>query len=388
MTWAILFFWINSVWGSGELPISERHFSQLPDPRTPEIAILGDSSSTGTLADPKVEATRSTMFQRIPIYLGSSNWRPQPNLEIYSSADEFHLKEPLQTPLRIYVSQAELKMSNEVQKKSIDQQSRSARVLEQLEYSWGYLIGRRLNVPGSKILFVGNSRARINYLWNQILRLKEASPTHLPRRIFVNYTANDFCDPELFQKPSKDFFNSIEEKLRENLLALQKHMKPHPFGTTIYLVSPLPVLNALRNPEILQKEISMVGGDLTCSEFRQLQQPRYFLRYDIAQEIRASCPVLYKTQPHESAKINHLHHLVEGMGQSEYEVVRQLQINPQPGFQFVYVPGLTTLSMTAKDVANDCLHPSIYAHEKFARHIWKYLQIPSAPLLFDVASGR
>ncbi len=388
MFWTVLFFILNSTWGAGLIQPQGAYISEFPDPQMPEMAVLGDSSSSGTLADPTLEATRSTMIQRIPIYLGSSEWKSKPDLDIYSAPSEFNLSLPVLPPSRLYISKAELQISNPQQKKFIDQQSRSARILEQMEYSWGYLLGRRLNIPASKILFVGNPRAKINFLWNQILRVQQVSPRHLPRRIFIHYTANDFCDPGVFEKPALDFFTSIESKLMQNLMALQNHLKPHPYGTIIYLVSPLPVLDTLRNPQILQKEIAMIGGDLTCSQFRQLKEPRMFFGHDIAQEIKSSCPVLYATQPHETAKINYLHHLLQGMGQSEQEVVQKLQMNTLPGFQFIFVPGLTSMPMTAKDVANDCLHPSVYAHEKFARHIWKYLQTPLAPLQFNVASGR
>lgn len=134
------------------------------------------------------------------------------------------------------------------------------------EYSFGYILAKKLKVKGENIFLAGELGAKVSALRSQSERLLDRFGGKLPEKIFIFFTGNDLCAQSLERITSGEDFGG---HLRRGLEFMLRNGKAHPRGTSVYVVSYLGATQLLLEPSIQEKKVWAFGQEVTCKKLRE-----------------------------------------------------------------------------------------------------------------------
>lgn len=328
------------------------------------VAIFGDSGASGVIADPRwsanyelgaVIALRAPLKRTLLDYSSSFGAYK----DIYQS---FGISLPLAVPHQYAPQQKNFGKTLEVG---------GAFQLDLPEMSWGYFTGRAFGANSNDIYFFARDGKRVDNLSEQIDTMNEQFPNSLPELTLISFTANDFCSPSVLNAEGKaQALQNYEGHLR---ISFNKLLERNAYkeGSTVVLMSPLPVTKILRSKSVMDKEISILGQKLSCRQVRS-DGKVMFRDKNVVDALQGMCPSIMKTAPGDEARIKQLEEIFEQALDIQRQVVNEAQIKSK-GIRFFYFDEVFYSDLDAKDIANDCFHPSIYAHEKIAKKLIDFL---------------
>ena len=338
------------------------------------MAIVGDSGVTGAASERAIEPNLLSLFERAMEFVLSSQRRSQlPPLSDFPDPARFHLSlvEPM---TRVLYSKEEFKRAQrEGTVNELNLQAKASLALDMQEHSNGYLIGRALDIEARDIVMVGQDGLRVSSLPEQFARIFEMQTDSLPPLVLVSFTANDFCDDDVFSEPLEIRVERFRSTLATAWMNAAPSLRPHPKGTSMVILPALDVVNVLANQELLQQKVFFQGmGEVTCASVRQNKSLNGFLSERMARSLGGMCRSVLNTRPSESDKLQRLRDI-----QNAFNEVWKNQVDAlnkeygQDGLHWAYVEELRQLNFAAGDLANDCFHPGVGAHAKIADLVLK-----------------
>lgn len=341
------------------------------------LAILGDSSSTGAAAHPKLEFDSKVLWD----IFNSVDELPV-DLALYPA--EFRSAvSALQRPTRVPPSVRENDGGSGWIWHNLTQKI-SARTLEEHRLSYGYLIGRKLGLPASDILIAGENGTTARHAWIHAARLVGSRQRDLPSRVIFYYTGNDLC------AQSYDDISEAEEYGEELLrgmkyLVLNGHADAQ--GTRIFIPGFLPVTSLLHERSILERKIKLHGEEITCQEARARMfapnpnsrstdtDPRFqiFSAFMPPSPVLL-CPTLFSKAAEDSARQSFLANRIRAFREAQKRTVSEFNHwrgakYPAKSFEAFYIETTEQLKFDGADVAGDCFHLSINGQAKVATAI-------------------
>ena len=231
------------------------------------MAIIGDSATTGAVADPKInvgqfdEKLIKTIFKGSWNYLFSSTIKNDspPSLELVNNLFQDAKMTDLSPPTRIWWKDKPINYLDKAGTKSIDYE----------QYSWGYLLGRRMGIHPVRIFMTGRDGERSTEFKNQAEALLEYTGNELPEYVFIQFTGNDLCRLSVFEETDEMVYQRIYKAYREGFRVLMKGTL-HPFKTQIYVLPYMDIAQVIDSEEVLQSHIAYRNKVITCQEFRTL----------------------------------------------------------------------------------------------------------------------
>lgn len=316
------------------------------------MAIVGDSGSTGAVASPRLKPT----LEKIGNYVLNAD-KSDPKIEDIPSPQNYGI-DKLDPMSRI-----------------LDEPQEAANKIDMIEYSWGYLTGRKLGMKANDIVMVSQDGTRVDSIAKQFARLKETNEPTLPPLILVSYNANDLCDEEVLRADVNERAARFQEEIRKQFEQVMSWAKAHPKGTRIVILAPIDIGNLLGNPQLLSQKIEFQGaGEITCMQLREGQVPQANFANDLRQKMLGMCKSVLDTKPSDRARVQQLIAVQSAFADVWKKMADELNKKYSgQGFHFEYLPNIRTIQFQAGDLANECFHPGIKAHEKIADEVLKFL---------------
>lgn len=340
-----------------------------------KVAFLGDSISTGGAAHPYL-ALEADRFHKI--FTGKVKIQPDDNYQkALQSLGYEHIGSD--SPTRLELSRREFFNAFNWAKDSLFHRL-SIEYLDAEEYSWSYLLAKRLGYKGEDILIAAKDGESSKHIMRQADRLLDASSGQLPEKIFIFFTGNDLCGPSLeWVTSSQSFKSNIESGIRY----LLRNGKSAPAGTQIYLVNPLGSLQLFSSSSIKNKSIPFYGTQISCENLQTNQfaipaetnigsesDPEKMLSYLLFYNFIGHSPARYCSSLFSVAKDTdarlELSKRIEGYRRGLKELVEKFTKEIGSEISFHHIDSTGSLLFEADDIANDCFHLSLYGQHKVA----------------------
>ncbi|HVJ63850.1 MAG TPA: SGNH/GDSL hydrolase family protein [Bdellovibrionota bacterium] len=333
--------------------------AEAPAVKYQEMAILGDSGATGVMADPGV-------FLSLTV-LGNL---ATPRNRIESNYGSVYRALSIPYPLSGELPRRYLPAPKDRgQKLALNFELNTDRTF----MSWGYLTGRVLGVQGENMHFFARNGRRSEHLLDQIKQLKKTFAGQLPELTVISLTANDFCSEAVFtDKGREDAIRKHERNIMRALNQLRSLPTRHASAKIVFM-APLPVTKILRSQALAEKRTLLAMDIFTCGEIRSTAHSTIPGK-DLAESLRRMCPAVMRTAPDDEARIEKLESLFADVVKTQKEILTDFAIGAPAGKEFLYFQDSFELDLRAKDVANDCFHPSIYGHGKIAARLIDFLR--------------
>jgi len=355
-------------------------FATLSSAKTIKVAILGDSLATGAGAHPNLTFDKGVFAQ-----IFNNKIAVNPVVSDIPEYERFGLEGiadgPLAAPQRAWPSSREFKGGAEWIFQNF-MAAISHKYLNTEEYSWGYLTARGLGVPADNILIAAQDGARTKDIPRQLDRILDLTQSVLPEQILVLFTGNDLCAPRMSMVTNA---TDYESDLNTGIEYLIRNGKPHPNGTTVYVVGFLNALQLLHSDEILNTKVTAFGEEMSC---KQLREQRYqnlnadvpapggenaleaFLYMNMPPNPLAYCPTLFGTSiDSEAGSIGKLANRIHEYRDAQKKLVKNYTEAETPGLNWEYVDSPTKVIFDGNDIAGDCFHLSPHGQSKVAAAI-------------------
>ena len=348
------------------------------------LAILGDSSSTGAAAHPRLEFDSKVLWE---IFNGTIDLHVDPSLvpaDFQASAGS------LEPPTRVGPSSRENDGGSGWIWHNFSQKI-SAMTLESHQLSYGYLAGRKLGIPARDILLAGENGTTSRHAWLHAARLVGTRNKDLPSRLVFFYTGNDLCAQSFDDViAASDYGDELLKGMK--YLVLNGHADAH--GTKIFIPGFLPVTTLLHEPSILEHKIKLQGEMVTCKEARDrlfgpkldqtksapVTEPESALMSDPRFQVFSAfmppspvllCPTLFGKMAEDSVRQSLLANRVRGFREAQKNAVEEFNHwrglkFPAKAFEAVYIGATETIKFDGADVAGDCFHLSATGQGKVA----------------------
>ena len=235
----------------------------------------------------------------------------------------------------------------------------SRRFLDMEEHAWSYLVGRELGSAASDVLIAAEDGARSLAGAAQARRVLEATQGALPRHVFALFTGNDLCGADLGQATAAADYGA---GLTQTLRTLARHGVAGSQGTDIWLVNPISVLQLVRSPAILAKQVSAHGSVTTCGALYGLPSSameRLASAFPFVPQTPTDyCPTLFR-----DARLNVTAQTVLANRIAEYRrqitnVVSSSPLAIPNGIRVHQIAATDEWLLGPDDIANDCFHLS------------------------------
>ncbi|MCX6130480.1 MAG: SGNH/GDSL hydrolase family protein [Proteobacteria bacterium] len=336
------------------------------------IGFLGDSISTGGASHP---ALRFDLDVLQDVFADKVDLSPQPAYyEAMSSFGET-IENPALPPQRLAFSPREFDNPfSWVADHAM--QSLSSRYLDTEEYSWAYLLARKRKSRPNEILIAARDGEKSQHATQQVDRLLDATESQAPRHLFVFFTGNDLCAPQVeFATEANEFTANLESALRYYM----RNAKSEQALSHIWLLDPLGILQIVSSPSILNRPVQAYGQNLSC---RDLQSGRFksqtselmkdgltekfIFNMIFGQGPHGYCPSLFAVHESQGADIQlKLAGLLSAYRQGLESLVKKLA-NAHPSFRIHHLHETADIIFEAEDLANDCFHLSLQGQLKLA----------------------
>lgn len=334
------------------------------------MAIVGDSSTTGAATSPAIKADFKKLGQQALDAMTTGQGRPVSlTRQDFPDPDYFHITDPVQAPARIYPEDLKQKKATKFWDKfRLGTQKKITQQIDTEEFSFGYLIGRRLNLKPEQIFIAGKDGAGIRSMAYQFHLIKKAKGG-LPPLILVSYVANDICSPKAMDESLGSYMDRFRQKLSKQIQKIQR-MKPAEGGTIVMVLAPLDLTNLLTNQELLSQTIDFQGHNLTCEQVRIGNAPGGALGKQMQHVLSGECRGILNPETLTSEKIDKL----KALQQAQIDIWSQLVADlPKSGrgFQWYLAPSTHQIQFERGDLANDCFHPSKTGQARIAKDLLK-----------------
>ena len=345
------------------------------------LAVLGDSSSTGAAANPKLEFDSKVFWD---IFNGAVDLRIDSSLVPPDFQTDTGALEP---PTRVAPSSRENDGGSGWIWHNFSQKI-SAMTLESHQLSYGYLAGRKLGIKPSDILLAGENGTTSRHAWIHAARLVDARGKEMPSKVVFFYTGNDLCAQSFDDLiDASDYGRELLKGMK--YLVLNGHADAR--GTKIYIPGFLPVTTLLHEPSILERKIKLHGETVSCKDARErlfapkldqvssarqdsdlMSDPRFQLfRAFMPPSPVHLCPTLFGKMAEDSVRQSQLANRIRALREAQKQVVEEFNQwrglkFPAKAFEAVYIAATETIKFDGGDVAGDCFHLSAAGQGKVA----------------------
>ena len=340
-----------------------------PDKNEYWMAIVGDSSVTGAATHPSLAATLLNLMGHLAQFMTDQEVKGLPlDFDFHPYPNEFNITNPLQPQTRITYSKREFDVAKaDKEATQLNRQSKASIRLDTPEYSFGYMIGRKLGIKSEHIVNVGQNGKKYNSLTEQFHRIFEVSET-LPPLVLVSYVANDFCNPDNFKKPASAFRKTYSETVARELKQIE-NLPPSALGTRILILAPFDVVNVLTNPDLLEQEIPFEGHErLKCEKLRKGEVGKSFTSRKMLDALVGACRGVLSPNP-SSERVAQVKEFQDIQVEVLSEAVERFNKSSRPGLKAELALSTRNIDFKMGDLANDCFHPGIRGHARIARQL-------------------
>ena len=371
------------------------------------IAIIGDSLATGAGTHQNLSFDPDVMWDVL-----KGKVKIEPNLN-HSKLRDFLKVKTLDEPVYLMKSRREYSGAIEwVITNTL--RTFNKNFFNTQQYSWGYILGKRLGYRGDEIYIAGENGARISSLTRQVDRVLDYLNGDLPDQIFILFTGNDLCAQNLnFMTSTESFRQSLSRGLK--YIAINGRSNPH--GTIVNVISYLGVSQLLLNESILNKKVVAFGEKTTCEKLRinqympenlptNVRNPEsLYMSHIIPPNPVKYCPTLFSIPPviekddkklsnldinRDTFRTNNYSHKRDEMLSILANRVRNYrsisqevadEVNdlikakyPQKNITFRFITNTEILQFDENDAAEDCFHLSIDGQLKLAKTIFNEMK--------------
>lgn len=262
------------------------------------------------------------------------------------------------------------------------------RFLDAEEYSWGYLLGRRLGLPGEKVMIAARDGENAQDALRQVDRLLDANEGRSLQHVFFFFTGNDLCAPGAgFGTDPEVYAAAVEKAVR--YYARNAQVMPGA-EAHIWLLDPLGILQIVSSPSILKHKVRAYGQELSCQD---LQAGRFKPAVNLgpqtpkdqASELanafvgilnigpRAYCPGLFAVHDGSSELQLRFGSTLKAYRQKLEKLPAKLKDLPE-AFRVHHVKTTSDLVFSGEDMAQDCFHLNLKGQLKIATSLEAEMQ--------------
>jgi hypothetical protein len=225
------------------------------------------------------------------------------------------------------------------------------------EYSFGYILGRKIGLPADRIVLTGQDGTRVATLAEQMRRLLSAGPGTLPPLVLVSYVANDLCGDENFTNPVEVFRRTFKAQL-DRQFAMIAALPADSRGTNIMILAPLDVANVLSNETLLSQKIRFEGrGDMTCKDLREGRAGAGDLGKQMQSTLVGECRAILGSSANPELRLQQLRALQAAQNQMLAQEVVEFNSRGLP-LRAQFAQSIRAIQFQPGDLANDCFHPA------------------------------
>lgn len=334
----------------------------------PAVAFLGDSISTGAVAHPAVHFESSVLTD---IFSGKLQLNPSPDMRKGLEENGFQDAADFTMPRRLPPSTREFTGGLTWLSKHA-MLGFSHQFLDSEELAWTSFAGRSLGLPADRILIAAEDGARIESAAAQMERVLEANEGVLPDQVFVFFTGNDLCGPQMDFVTSTSEFGASLERLSQ---VVMRKGKVGGKGVDIWMVDPVSLLQLVQNEAITSKKVQAHGREMTCRELQTYAgHPRedltklknlpmtpeeLYVTQFMPQSPAAYCPTVFlakgsQGREQQIALANRIHSFRREIA----DFTKKQEKNAPQGVRYHHVTSTGRLLFEPEEIAEDCFHLS------------------------------
>lgn len=254
----------------------------------------------------------------------------------------------------------------------------SHRYIDAEEYSWSYLWAQKQGLDGAKIMIAARDGERADHALRQIDRLLDANGGQATKHLFIFFTGNDICAPDIrLATPAEDYVKGLERAIRYYVRNAKADAGPH----YIWLLDPLGILQIVTSPDILNRKVKAYDKEISCRDlqagrFTAIQKPwtdptmtpaDIFLNV-FGQGPRNYCASLFDVHNGPAEMQMQIGGLLKGYRDGLKNLVDRLQVLPTQ-YRVRHLQSTSALTFEGADMANDCFHLSLNGQLKIAQAI-------------------
>lgn len=350
------------------------------------IGIVGDSVSTGALTGKGFTATSGalvghTLRGHLEMAAPFATPGNTPVYEAYADPEAFNIRRPIWPPTRLWMSHGE---PPDVSRRTGSDRLRTM-IIDTEQYSWGYLLGRKLGVLPRHIYLAARHGSGARDLQYQFAALQMRAPAmpavlpgHQPELVLVMMNLYETCEfpAGLEQDPHyrRAFLDTYAQEFRGGFVAALEQIEPHPKGTAIVVMSPVNLLQTSRRDDLLDRRVRYEDAEVTCRDIRSgdLRPLRWMGRdlFDMSNICRGVLGIPW----HARERLDAIESLAREMAEIQRRVTLELAAHPPEGTRIAFIEETASIRFEAEDFVNDCWHPSLRGAEKIARTAHKALE--------------
>lgn len=355
------------------------------------MAILGDSISSGAVINPRIKFETQSLWS---VFSGEDEIE---DLRRKMQEPDFWVTQyPMPEPVVLEATGREFQSSAVWFAERLIQLA-SRQFLNNPEYAWPNLLGRRLGYSSEKILIAADNGAKSKDIVNQIARVLHHTDKKIPTKTFVFYTGNDICSPFLQLMTGVQQYEAL---ISRGLDYLFKH------GDTdaneryeINLVGMIDITQLYRSEAILGKKVQAHGKQRTCEDLMNnppeswtvsqpaassnaFDQPFLFNVLPFPKNQASYCPSLFgtaydmgdkKDDSYKSLIANRIRDYREALKKIALAKQRELETKGMKNITVRYIDSLFDIKFASDEIAEDCFHLSVKGHERIARELFQSL---------------
>lgn len=335
------------------------------------MGVIGDSTVTGAAADPRLDPFPLEMIGRLlNLNVITPGW-PAYYVD-YSDPAEFNITEPIEPVTRVtysLVEKSEARAKGRGAAFSQYGEGALSQTLDVEEYSFAYMIGRSLNIRGRNIVIAAQDGQKASTLSRQARRLLDFGGGHLPPLVLVSYGLNDICHPNDVAGDVADFKARFLQTVRAELAAVAAMPVAEGGGTRILISAPLDATNLMVNENLLSQTIAIEGagwwrGRISCKELRDGSAKLTSVGEGMRSLLIGECRGLREETNDWPGRAQKVRALQMAQIEAWQQAISEIQTS---GLTIQLGGSVRNVRFASGDLANDCFHPGISAHEKIAR---------------------
>lgn len=363
------------------------------------VGILGDGLSTGVAAHPALTYDYNELWK---VMSGERSITPlsHPLLDSFDVKDKPLPPQVLWSGLREFDGESNWVLSHLTR-------GFAKLFLDTPQYSWGYLVARKLGADPSHIYVAAEEGAKVANFTRQVDRLIDHLGGKTPELIFAFFSGNDLCAGNMRGVTmSEDFGDSILKGLQY----IARNATPSEAGTRVYLPHFLSLTQLLTKPSIINHEVMAHGEKMTCHNLRmQGFQPSspvtiqdlpfegLYLSTLLPPNPAVNCPTLFsqsliaerelgfftqfnpEKKKKEVEKIvtdyvseiaNHIRNYRRHTSDAVRKATDWVRANyPNKNITFHVLEGTGRLEFEGQDIASNCQHLSLEGQTKIAQAV-------------------
>jgi hypothetical protein len=350
------------------------------------IGIVGDSISTGALTGKGFTATSGALVGRTVrghLEMAAPFATPgnTPVYNAYADPAEFNITRPVWPPTRLWMSHGE---PPHIFRRTGSDRLRMM-IIDTEQYSWGYLLGRKLGVMPRHIYLAARHGGGARELQYQFAALQMRDPAmpamlpgHQPELVLVMMNLYEMCEfPGGFEQDPhyrRAFLDTYAQEFRGGFVAALEQIEPHPKGSAIVVMSPVDLLQSYRRDDLLDRRVPYEDAEVTCRDIRSGDlRPLRWMGRDLF-EMSNICRGVLGIPWHAGERLDAIESLAREMVDIQRRVTLELAAHPPEGIRIAFIEETASIRFEAEDFAKDCWHPSLRGAEKIARTVHKALE--------------